>query len=118
MAGQSQSDVCVETGLAKATVSGIAAALGSKFEQVRTKKTEDDGELIMAYFRAALRAMASQAEVFGDPAYCRTQDAHNLAIAHGVLGDKLAGIATTAQALGLLGTHAANPALPGGEQTE
>ena len=48
--------------------------------------------------------MSFDVEVFADPDYCRMQDADTLAISHGVLGDKLAGIAATAQALGLVGT--------------
>jgi hypothetical protein len=56
----------------------------------------------MRYFRTAIRAMIVQAEVFGDEHYCRAQDADKLAIAHGVLGDKFAGIATTAASLGLI----------------
>lgn len=112
MAGHSQTEVVKDTGLPKATVSGIAAGLGSKLEQVRTKKLESDADLIMGYFRGVLRALTAQTVVFGDPEYCRSQDADKLAIAHGVLGDKLAGIATTAQALGLIGGQAASPALP------
>jgi hypothetical protein len=69
---------------------------------IATAKNESDSELIMRYFRAGMRAMITQAEVFGDELYCRAQEADKLAIAHGVLGDKLAGIATTAAALGLI----------------
>ncbi len=103
MSGHSQADVCTTTGLEKTTVSRLAARLGDRLQQVATKKTESDGDLIMGYFRGVLRALTAQTEVFGDPDYCRSQDADKLAIAHGVLGDKLAGIATTAQALGLIG---------------
>lgn len=93
------------------TVSRIAAGLGSQMEQVGTRKKETYSDLIMGYFSAALRAMTAQVEVLGDPDYCRSQDADKLAIAHGVMGDKLSGIATTAQALGLIGPTA-DPALP------
>jgi hypothetical protein len=121
LAGHSQAEVCELTGLPKATVSGIASAIKSdgsgRFELVRTKKLDSDGDLIMGYFRAALRAMISQAEIAGDPTYCRTQNAHDLAIFHGVIGDKLAGIATTAQALGLIGPQAAELALPAPDHT-
>lgn len=110
--GKPQSEVCALTGLPKATVSGIASGMPEQLEQVRTVKKEAYGDLIMGYFSAALRAMISQAEVFGDPNYCRQHDPDKLAIAHGVIGDKLAGIATTAQALGLIGPQATNPALP------
>jgi|SRR5262252_800458 len=72
------------------------------------KRQRTDIELIMTYFRTALEAMIVQAQVFGDPAYCRAQDADKLGIAHGILGDKLAGVAATAQTLGLIGpAHAA-----------
>jgi hypothetical protein len=110
LAGHSQAQVCETTGLPRASVSDIAAGLGDKFVQARSKKVESDGELLMNYFRGVLRALTAQTEVFGDPDYCRGQDADKLAIAHGILGDKLAGIATTAQALGLIGTAPA--ALP------
>jgi hypothetical protein len=105
MAGHTQSEVCGLTKLPKATVSGIASQLGDRLELVRTRKNDDSREdyreLLVGYFSAALRAMTNQAEVFGDPDYCRGQDADKLGIAHGILGDKLAGIATTAKALGL-----------------
>jgi hypothetical protein len=112
LAGKTQSQVCEITHLEKTTVSRIAAALGPRLQQVATAKKEAYGELIMAYFSAALRAMISQAEVAGDPEYCRAHEPDKVAILHGVIGDKLAGIATTAQALGLIGTQAAEPALP------
>lgn len=112
LAGHSQAEVVSITHLPQRTVSHVAARLGPQLAQVGLQKKEAYGDLIMGYFSAALRAMTSQAEVFGDPDYCRSQDADKLGIAHGILGDKLAGIATTAQALGLLGPPAANPALP------
>jgi hypothetical protein len=116
MAGHTQAEVCGLTGLDPSVIYRWATALGDRLPKLATpvasKKVESDSDLIMGYFRAALRAMISQAEVFGDPEYCRTQRANELAIAHGVIGDKLAGIATTAQALGLLGDQAAEAALP------
>lgn len=112
LAGRSQSEVCNITGLEKSSVSRIASKLGDRLQQVATVKKEAYGELIMGYFSAALRAMISQAEVAGDPEYTRKHDPDKVAILHGVIGDKLAGIATTAQALGLIGPQAADPALP------
>lgn len=114
LAGHSQAEVIEETGLGKAVVCRLAAELGDQLERVGTKRIESDAELIMAYFRAALRAMRSQVEVLGDPDYCRTQRADSLAIAHGVIGDKLAGIATTARTLGLFDNEGP-AALPDGE---
>src|ERR1051325_5534781 len=93
LAGHSQSEVCGLTGLPKQTVSRLAAKLGDRLGQVGTKKLESDAELIMGYFRGVLRALTVQTEVFSDPDYCRSQRANELAIAHGILGDKLAGIA-------------------------
>ena len=113
LAGKTQAEVVGITGLEKTSVSRIAGRLGDRLQQVATSKNEAYGDLIMGYFRAALHAMISQAEVGGDPEYCRSQNAHDLAIFHGVIGDKLAGIATTAQALGLIGSPATDPALPG-----
>lgn len=118
LAGHSQAEVRGKTGLPKATVSRIAAGLGERVERVGTEKRESAGELIMAYFETALRAMVSQAEVASEPDYIRRHDPDKVAILHGVIGDKLAGIATTAQALGLIGPQGADPALPapdGGE---
>jgi hypothetical protein len=69
---------------------------------IATRTKESDAELIMGYFRAGFRAMIVQAEVLGDRNYCLAQDADKLAIAHGVLGDKLAGVAATAAALGFI----------------
>jgi hypothetical protein len=110
LAGHSQAETCTLTGLPKASISAIARALDSKFEQVRTKnahaREQSDTELILAYFRGVLEALTAQTEVFRDPVYCRAQDVDKLAVAHGILGDKLAGIATTAQTLGLIGPRA------------
>lgn len=119
LAGHSQAAVCEQTGLPKQTVCDIAGALGDRFGQVRTKKLESDADLIMGYFRAALRAMTAQAELFGDPSYTRSQNVRDLAIAHGIIGDKLAGIASTAQALGLIdsGEVQIYPELPSGQPT-
>jgi hypothetical protein len=115
MAGKTQAEVCAATGLDSGLVSRWAGKLEPQLQQVAVEKKEVYGDLIMGYFTAALRAMTSQAEVAGDPDYCRTQDADKLAIFHGVIGDKLAGIATTAQALGLIGTRADfHEALPDG----
>lgn len=117
LAGKTQAQVCSITGLPRQTVSRLAGGLGDQLGQVGIAKKEAYGELIMGYFTAALRAMISQAEVAGDPEYCRKHDPDKVAILHGVIGDKLAGIATTAQALGLIGTQAADPALPGPVET-
>lgn len=112
--GKEQWEVCKITGLSKAVVSRIAAGLGDQLERVGTAKREAYEDLIMAYFSAALRAMTTQAEVLGDPEYVRAHDPDKNAIAHGVMGDKLAGIAATAQALGLIGHPPSDvqPALP------
>lgn len=82
---------------------------------IATKKEPADADLILTYLRTGLRAMIVQAEVFADPVYCRAQTAADLAIAHGVLGDKLAGVAATAQAMGLLTPAQSFDALPAGE---
>lgn len=100
VAGTSITEAALHFNLDKGLISRWVHAAG--LQLVATKKVDSDTELIMGYFRAALRAMTSQAEVFGDPVYCRGQDADKLAIAHGVLGDKLVGISETAQALGLI----------------
>jgi len=113
VAGASITEAAARFNLDKGLISRWVQAAG--LQLVATKKVDADTDLIMGYFRAALRAMTSQAEVFGDPVYCRGQDADKLAIAHGVLGDKLAGIAATAQALGLIGLAPdAQPALEAG----
>jgi hypothetical protein len=110
LAGHTQAEVCELTGLDSGLISRWAARLD--LQEVAAQKSQSAADLLMDYFRAALRAMKNQAEVLGDPEYCRTHDPHRLAIAHGVIGDKLAGIATTAQALGIIGHQATEPALP------
>jgi transposase-like protein len=102
LAGTSIAQAALQFGLSKSLVSEWASA-DLSVRTVRTEKSVDLELLIRRYLDAGFRAMISQAEVFSDPDYCRRQDADKLAIAHGVLGDKLAGVAATAQALGLLG---------------
>jgi len=103
LAGTSIAQAALQFGLSKSLVSEWASADFS-VRTVRTEKISPPLEqLIREYLLTGFRAMIAQAEVFSDPAYCRTQDADKLAIAHGVLGDKLAGVAATAQALGIAG---------------
>jgi hypothetical protein len=70
-------------------------------QPVATEKPDLE-RLIVEYLLTGFQAMIVQARVFSDPEYCARQDADKLAIAHGVLGDKLAGVAATAAALGIL----------------
>jgi hypothetical protein len=107
LAGSSIAQVAREFGLNKSLVATWMER--GEVRTVRTEKKTDLQLLIVHYLDVGFRAMISQAEVFADPDYCRSQDADKLAIAHGVLGDKLAGVAATAQALGLIGP--AQPAL-------
>jgi Helix-turn-helix domain len=99
LAGTSIAAAARQFGLAKQTVSAWVQA--GDVPLVRTEKTLTD--LILEYLQTGFRAMIVQAQVYADEHYCRTQNASDLAIAHGVLGDKLAGVAATAQALGLIG---------------
>lgn len=116
LTGKPQTEVCRITGLPPRTVARIATGISDQLAEIGNRKKDDYGELIMGYFAAALRAMISQAEVLGDPDYVRSHDPDKVAIAHGVIGDKLAGIATTAQALGLIGAAPANPALAAADE--
>jgi hypothetical protein len=116
LAGTSINQVARQFGIDKATVSEWCAR--AQVPTVPTLKTETDADLIMRYFRTAIRAMITQAEVFGDEQYCRTQRADELAIAHGVLGDKFAGIATTAASLGLIAPTPRTLELPDAELVE
>jgi hypothetical protein len=114
LAGTSIAQAAAQFKLDKSLVSRwVAGGLQPVATEKNARARERDTDLIMGYFRAALRAMISQAEVFGDAGYCRTQDADKLAIAHGVLADKLVGVSATAQALGLIG-HPVQPALESG----
>jgi Helix-turn-helix domain len=110
LAGTSINQAARNFGIDKATVSEWCSR--AHVPTVPTIKTETDAELIMRYFRTAIRSMIVQAEVFGDELYCRAQEADKLAIAHGVLGDKFAGIATTAAALGLIAAASGPLELP------
>jgi hypothetical protein len=109
MAGSTISETALQFGLDKGLVSRWVAA--EPLHGVATQKIPDfDLEsLIRRYLDVGFRAMISQAEVMCDPSYSRAQDADKLAIAHGVLGDKLAGVAATAQALGFLGVPLEDP---------
>jgi len=91
----------------------VSRWVANPVQPIAREKSQPDSELIMTYFRSALRAMIVQAEVFADDEYCRRQDADKLAIAHGVLGTKLAGVSETAQALGLIGPPVDQLALAG-----
>lgn len=111
LAGTTIAAAARQFGLNKALVSRWAAG---GLQPVATEKREDLQTLIARYLDAGFRALIVQAEVLGDPEYCRAQAANDLAISHGVLGDKLAGVAATAQALGLIGVPSAGPVGGGG----
>jgi len=100
LAGTTITQAALQFNLDKGLVSRWVTGL----QAVATEKISPPLEqLIVEYLLTGFRAMISQAEVMSDPEYCRRQDADKLAIAHGVLGDKLAGVAATAQALGIVG---------------
>ena len=105
LAGWSQARICEDMGLPNQTVSDIATHSTIDLGMVRDQRRVDYGQLVLAYFEAVLHSMTSQAVMFGEPDYFRSQSANDNAIAHGVMGDKLAGIAHTAEALGLLGSQ-------------
>lgn len=108
LAGTSIIQAAKQYGLSKQTVSRWVAERPDG--TVGTKKSDDLQSLMLRYLEVGLRALITQAEVLGDPAYCRTQDANQLAIAHGVLVDKLAGVATRAEAMGIQRVAGADPA--------
>lgn len=54
----------------------------------RSVKKEQIGALLLEYLEANLNALIAQAYVTADPNYIIKQSAENLAILHGVLGDK------------------------------
>jgi hypothetical protein len=100
-AGMTITQAAAQFNLDKGLISRwVAAGLQPVATQKKAPALED---LIVEYLMTGLRAMIVQAEVYADEHYCRAQDADKLAIAHGVLGDKLAGVAATAQALGIVG---------------
>jgi len=101
LAGMTLAHAALQFNVDKSVLSRWVSA--AELQPVATVKRPDLQDLIAHYLELGFRAMIAQAEVFGDPTYCRSQNASDLAIAHGVLGDKLAGVAATAQALGLLG---------------
>lgn len=110
LAGMSIVQAAAQFNLDKGLVSRWVSAAG--LQPVATEKRPDLQQLILDYLALGFRAMIAQTEVFADPDYCRRQDADKLAIAHGVLGDKLAGVAATAQALGFFAAGPEDPALP------
>jgi hypothetical protein len=101
LAGTTIMQAARQYGLSKQTISDWLQV--DDVRTLRTQKIDDLQTLIERYLEVGFRAMITQAEVLGDPEYCRRQEADKLAIAHGVLGDKLAGVAATAQALGIVG---------------
>ena len=111
--GLSQAEVCRRTGLPAMTVNDLARKLGSRLVEVRTRKKAYDLDLVMDLYRASMRAMIAIATLYADDAYARQYEPDKLAIAFGVMGDKLAGVATTAHALGLIGTPNGQSALAG-----
>ena len=52
-------------------------------------RSEDIGELLMAYLASGLETVRRQHEIFSDPGWLQGQDASGLAVLHGVLVDKL-----------------------------
>lgn len=88
----SPATVAAKYGIKPATVRGWKSqeqpALMAVDPNVITLKKAKIGALMLEYLEASLNAQIAQAYVASDPNYINRQPASDLAILHGVLGDK------------------------------
>lgn len=90
LAGQSISSVAKEYRIPKGTVSDWRRKVAAETTGVGADPTQKEqvGDLLLAYLRANLAALAAQSKLFADPKWLAGQDASQLAVLHGVMTDK------------------------------
>lgn len=88
--GQGVSAVAANYKLPVGTVKSWKAELtGSRSQELLAPDEKATiGDRIMRYLHASLETLYAQQAVFADPEWLEKQDAHELAILHGVLTDK------------------------------
>lgn len=87
LTGQSVGTLAAEYQIPAATIRSWKAR-GSGVAGVDHEKKAEIGDLLMAYLRANLAALETQAAVFADPAWLKKQPASEAAVLHGVMADK------------------------------
>lgn len=61
---------------------------GDSVATVATEKKSEIGDLLYEYLKVSLRALKSQAELFGDKEWLKKQPASDTAVLHGIQTDK------------------------------
>lgn len=96
LAGQSVTQVAAQYNLPKGTVSSwknrTVAKVASNAANDATHATQKSqllSGLLLDLMSAGLRTLIAQQNVFGDPAWVKKQNAHDLAVLHGVITDKV-----------------------------
>jgi transposase-like protein len=90
MLGASVSEVARQFKLPHQTVSNYKAEIPADYlGELRRKKGDMLDELVYDHMTTALVAMREQATALGDPTWIRKQSAGKLALAHGILADKV-----------------------------
>lgn len=83
LAGQGVNEVAEEYKLPPSTVSRWKAKAREE-----AGRSDDVGELLLAYLTENLRTLRAQVETFREPEWLRAQEADAAAVLHGVLCDK------------------------------
>lgn len=87
--GHTQEQAAQEFGIPVGTVKGWAASVGlTAAVQPRKPENQHLGDLLVDYAREILTTLRVQVEHARDLEWLRQQNAHDLAILHGVLADK------------------------------
>ena len=88
LTGISITQVAKELGTNRITVRQWRDGTGLKSTALPPEKKEELGELVTEYLREALRTLRTQAGAFANRDWLEGQNAHDVAILHGVLADK------------------------------
>jgi transposase-like protein len=83
LAGQAVQQVANEYKLPPSTVSRWR-----KKARTHAGRSDDVGELLLAYLSETLTTLRAQTVAFRDPAWLRAQDASSAGVLHGILADK------------------------------
>jgi len=94
-AGTSATEVAIRYSVASATVRAWKARELRDLQFTPTVARDERaefGQRVLTFLQEEINALRAQAQLFTDPEWLRTQNAHDLAILHGVCVDKTAAL--------------------------
>lgn len=102
LAGQAVAEISRTFSLRESTIRSwrdqMAESEPGQFAEIRERKKEEIGELLLYYLRENIKSMALQVRHFGNPDWLAKQPASELAVLHGICCDKAIRLMEAAEA--------------------